>query len=274
MTDRDPPFPRFSGKAEDWPSFKTKAKALLTYKHANILNAVPTDASQLATYQAASTWLFLQLILYVEGAAAEVVQPFDGNGAGAWLALHDKYEAVSIARQAQLQAEVTNATLKDDEDPDLHFLRLEESRRQLAAQGITLQDDFIRNVVLEHLPASYTAIQPILRVTAGLTYATLKDQVRAYYSTALRPHLSSGSTSSAMLAKRADICSYCQKPGHTRNVCRKRLAGTPPQQQDQPQQGVVCHKCRGVGHLRRDCPSKTEAEAHLAGINTLTNYAC
>ena len=151
MTDRDPPFPRFSGKAEDWPSFKTKAKALLTYKHANILNAVPTDASQLATYQAASTWLFLQLILYVEGAAAEVVQPFDGNGAGAWLALHDKYEAVSIARQAQLQAEVTNATLKDDEDPDLHFLRLEESRRQLAAQGITLQDDFIRNVVLEHL---------------------------------------------------------------------------------------------------------------------------
>lgn len=269
MSDRDPPFPRFSGKAEDWPAFRTKAKALLTYKHANVLNTVPADAQAAAIFQAASTWLFLQLVLSVDGAAAAVVQPLDGDGAGAWLVLHDKYEAVSIARQASLQAEVTNAQLGYDQDPDMFFLKLEESHRKLAAQGIDLPEDFLRNVVLEHLPASYAAIQPMLRVTPGLTYQMLKDQIRAYYATAARP---SSVNSLAMLARRADICSYCNKPGHTRNVCRKRLAGT-PSQQDQSQH-VVCHKCRGVGHLRKDCPTKTETEAHVTYTSTLPNVAC
>ena len=178
MSAGDPPFPKFSGTSEDWPSWVTKAKALLTFKHAGILDAVPdiNDLPGQQLYATASTWLFLNLVLNLDGIAAEIIRPFAGDGAGAWRALFADYEERSIVRQCRLQAEVTSARLSNDQHPDPFFLRLEESRRQLAAQGITLPDEFLRNIVSENLPAAYAPLQTHLRVSAASPGAVSRNR--------------------------------------------------------------------------------------------------
>lgn len=290
MSAGDPPFPKFSGTSEDWPSWVTKAKALLTFKHAGILDAVPdvNDLPGQQLYATASAWLFLNLVMNLDGIAAEIIRPFAGDGAGAWRALFAYYEERSIVRQCRLQAEVTSARLSNDQHPDPFFLRLEESRRQLAAQEITLPDDFLRNIVLENLPATYAPLQTHLRVSAGLTWGSLKEQIRAHYSSVRSTITRYQPPDDLALAAQQTHCTHCNRPGHTTTICKRRIAGMPPGRSGlladwlkntntNSSSTIICHKCGGRGHIRSQCPStpanETATVAYTEGVAG-PNYAC
>ena len=72
------------------------------------------------------------------------------------------------------------------------------------------------------------------------------------------------------------MCTYCKKPGHKQEDCRKRKAdekkGTDvknakQQASDDPHKDKTCAYCKKKGHVARDCPKKKSDETKKYGAD-------
>ena len=135
--------PVFTGKAEQWPSYKAKVMA---HADMNIPNADTVFAAKLNTrstsdaqdaYHVASRKLHSVLVLSLDGMPLDLVSGVNNrDGRAAWECLLTKYEQHSTARSVQLLHDLESMSLLTGEDPDILFSKIEHIQRQLKNMGV------------------------------------------------------------------------------------------------------------------------------------------
>lgn len=243
--------PSFSGKGESWHMWKRKLYAVLD--SANLLkglseerpDSAPEGADEqvvAAAKKAQDEWdkrnreIYNVLSYYTESLAASTVMQYESsrNGKEAWLKLLNKFEHVGTIGKATLQSEMIQCRMKDGEDPDEYFQRVESIQARLVELGeVAMPDSLMLGIVLKNLPAEYKSLIDILDTQDGLTYAIFKERISTYH----RRHLGH--------SKGKSVDGKSKDEGASKALYTK----------DKKPRGS-CFKCGKHGHFFKDCPKR------------------
>lgn len=265
--------PTFTGKAEQWPSYKAK---LMAHAYINIPNAEAVFAAQLDTassssdvqdaYHAASCKLHSVLILSLNDMPLDVVCGVaNRDGRAAWKCLLDKYEQHSMSRSVQLLHELDSTSLCAGEDPDKLTSKIEHIQRQLKILGVDYSDEQAVAFILRAgiLPDNFAPLIPVLLSTDDLSFSGVKAKLRAFYArlagsglNIIDAHALHAMPLSTGAARNARRCNHCKRAGHVAADCRLKQASSGTSNNA----AIVCHRCGGRGHIKRQCPSPAGLE--------------
>lgn len=244
--------PSFTGKGESWHTWKRKLYAVLD--SAGLLKGLtenrPADAPEGADENVIATakkaqddWdkrnreIYNVLSYYTDGLAASAVMQFElsRNGKEAWVKLLNKFEHVGTIGKATLQSEMIQCRMKDGEDPDEYFQRVENMQARLVELGeAAMPDSLMLGIVLKNLPVEYKSLIDILDTHDGLTYAIFKERISTYH----RRHLGHSKSNADNGESKDEGAS--SKALYTSD---KRKKGS-------------CYKCGKAGHFIKDCPKR------------------
>lgn len=273
---------RFTGKAEEWPEWKLKFKAVLEV--GDLLDNLMTteepsefNAKALAAWKKTDRKVFFQLVLYTSEAAGNLVEQFEESCSGreAWEALIAKFEHKGAAGKVDLHRELMRSVMGEREDPDTFLVRIETIRRKLKVLKHVIPDDMLMGMILSKLPSNYETLVTIMEADEGLEYEDMKDQMRAFWKRRVRDsdaeeaeEDAAKALTAAMIGKKMDqrLCFGCGLAGHIKVNCPQnnlqrngkngwRANGKNGSRgNNRPFEGK-CHKCHGQGHRAMDCPS-------------------
>lgn len=236
--------PAFSGKPEDWESWRSKFEAVLYQKDmlGDLTSSKPVvggsvTQEHLATWKEKDKGLFYQLILNTSGAALQLVQQFkypEYNGQNAWKALVEKYEGGGDIGAVDLMTQLFTLKMDESEDPDRFFNRVESLQVRLKALGLELNEKLIRVICIIKLPPNYATLRVCVQASKDgeddHPLQRFKERVRLFWRT------------NVLLGERDDGDAESEENGGTKAFMAKG------------KQGVTCHGCGEPGHMKPDCP--------------------
>ena len=246
---------RFHGDPTQWTPRQRRFAVYLCQSGNNIIfdQERPLEGqSKQAKWDENNRDLFQKLLLLVRGPAESIVVEFftSQHGINAWKALKTKYEQKGTLQKTSLMKRLFADVLRQDEDPDLYFGRLQDLRNQLKDQKVELDDVVLLGLAQSKLPPTYELLQPSLDTTTDLTYDTFKTHVRNFYLRSIKKingdqDLSSSSAGSSAFHTSNVPCFKCGKTGHLSNACPRSS-----NIQHSNSRGRGSHRGRGRGRGR------------------------
>lgn len=156
-----------------------------------------------------------------------------------WDKLLERYEGRGKQTIAYLISELFRATLSDESDLEPQLNAMRQKATTLRTLGQTLDDALVAIAIIISLPESYSVLRTILmstddKLTTDKVIAQILTEERARreagrqhaYAAKLSgnapPPKSKGKKSKKAAATSGPTCTYCKKPNHTEDVCRKK----------------------------------------------------
>lgn len=224
----------FSGKAQDWATWKFKNEALMA--KLGLLKYMTEDKQGNA--EAKKLWeekqpeVYYHLVASCDGEAISVLRGAEkGQGREAWKLLEARYNPKTETRKATLQNELFSmSNMREDETIDTYIDRIEDLKRQLEDTGVEVNDELIKGVIKRGLPVHYEPMIAVLQMQENLTLQEMSNQLRVFgqEQQVRRSHQREISmqtqTRDKPQFKPRVTCYHCGKPGHIKKECRKLKA--------------------------------------------------
>jgi hypothetical protein len=194
---------KFSGAKENlWPEFKVELMALFciqgTLEFVMKRVPMPSDPARQRSWFAALHLVFTTILFHVSQPAKGIVMAAGGvimDGQAAFWALCEKFERTGVARLGALQQEMLKSTLKDGQDPDIVFTRMEELQQHfsLMQPPCPLPDVWMVAILMNNMPPSLKQLQMLMDQMEVKDFTKFKEQVRINFA---RKHYGKGGASS------------------------------------------------------------------------------
>lgn len=218
--------------------------------------------------------IYSNLVGYTSGAALATVaqQRATRDGRKAWRDLITKYEAQGSLQKMRLHEEMANDKVGAKEDPDQYHLRMEERRRQLAAAGEQVSDEYMMTMGKKAMPSSYSNFVIALDLQTDMTYEQYKKHIQTFY----QRHVLSSSVAENIALSAVQFkgrCWGCGQRGHVEAKCPKNSGGGAGgggggggKGRGNAKAKIKCHHCGKTGHLEKQCWKKQKEEAETAKL--------
>lgn len=178
-----------------------------------------------------SAWLVLSLGVVPQ----QHIAIHGANGRAAWLALVEKYENLGDpTKVARLNDRLRNMRLKEREDPDAYFGRLDEIMMTLKDAGEPVRESMLIGMIQDQLPRTYDGLFANLATSDVHDYDTLRAAVVRYYHRVImktKPHKPVSPMEERALMSMQPRCTTCFSVFHMAPDCpdkhRAGLQGRP-----------------------------------------------
>ena len=177
-----------------------------------------------------------------------------------WDALKRAYASTSEARRYQLRQQLALFKLQSKESITDYFARMAKLKEELANADCMVNDSEAQIYLLHGLPSSYSTVREILHGSGKslqelearllVTEADLKSKSKQHMDGGMDGS-SDGSAYTANGSKKK--CTFCRKPGHTADDCRKKRAAS---KSNRP----TCGWCGKLGHTEDVCYAKRDGK--------------
>ena len=190
--------PRYDGKDKhayrDW---KARVKVYLSMSAPGIYNIIqgqempnPTSGGNLENWRRNHVNLYSVLFLSTSGGANTVVRRFEGktpedglgHGQESWLALEEKYDAISNAGRQELYERLSKTKMKHGQDPDELLYIMETTRDRLHDMGEHITPKRFGDMILVALTADYEFIRQTSFRDRDFGLDDIKSIMRNMYS--------------------------------------------------------------------------------------------
>ena len=169
----------FSGKPEEWPSWRLKFEAVLYGKDLlDNLESTRPVADATTSEAIVDSWMkkdksiFYQLILHTSGDASRLVEQYRTTYGGqlAWKAMIDKYEGSGELGAVDLATQMANLRMGESEDPDQFFGKVDSLHVRLKALGHEYTEVMLRTMCMVKFPSSYKTLRTCIQANKSQSY--------------------------------------------------------------------------------------------------------
>jgi len=181
----------------------------------------------------------------------------DWKGGRAWKVmeqLYKKYKPEGIMAKAQLRVELTEISMKENEDPSNLFEKIAEIENRYSQGGYNVPQDEIIALVIEKVPECYQSALEAesRRLGAALTVNDLEECMDERWK--IKKMKNGGDMNDdeeVALSGFSGKCFKCGKLGHKASDCKKKNQSQ--SQQKSKKFDGSCNNCGKYGHKAVDC---------------------
>jgi len=205
--------------ARNWPIWSERMKAVFTIKEC----IVAIEPGSAAVNEKKDKLALSLMKLNINDDSLMSISNCE-SAREAWAFLESSYVQVQVASKQVLVDQLCTIQIQKDEDMNSFISRAAKIRQQLESAGVKLDISIFVSMVLKGLPANYEAVKlDMIGVSAPNTVEDFRARLIAAERTLYGP-LSESDNEAPAVAMLAGPCHYCNKRGHIKKYCRKRLA--------------------------------------------------
>ena len=246
-----------------------------------------------------------QVIMHVQPLHLPALATMNGDPQAAWAYFKNRHSSSSVARQVQLNQQLSHFKMQPGERIVQYVARARELKQQLASTGQEISAHSLNIYILSGLPSDFEVVKTSIMSTASITgtqltsISNIEQQLLAEIN--MEPHGSSnrehiaaahamrGGNRGGRTAGRAQrvFNPVGQRAGPSTNSNRGRpqmsnrggrggrgsaRSGAVPGTDGRLLRDIDCYNCHRYGHYAEQCPSPAKANAAL-GLNMAHAYS-
>ena len=183
-----------------------------------------------------------------------------------WKRLKETYLQSSEINVIRLTSELHSLSMRRLDTTEIFISRINHLAEKLSSCGKPMDDATLRMILLQGLPTRFSQLRIVLLNEPNTSYYETCNKVRMHDNLdKSKDTEESGKiyiTESYMEEgmdrypkKKILKCTHCQKTGHDESTCFQKMS---PEEKTQVQATWVCSLCKGKGHTKGRCPTKTD----------------
>jgi hypothetical protein len=297
----------FSGDDSEWREWSTKVKAtgqkkgwLKSLETQIVLLPDSTEEAEVLKVKKNADALYF-LTMSCKETAFSYVEMVDGSAHTAWTNLLTRYQDVDEDDLTKLHTAFSECVMESHlQDPAIWFREMDLCKRKIVTAGGQPKSDaeMIANIISQ-APIEYKMAKMSITTNKIRVLADVKKIYNDFWSSEYKAETSAlkkggeaywtdnkdGKTRGKPWKRFKGTCNNCGKQGHKKADCRLPAKSSGGNDGNNGGGGDrsgpdtrVCHRCKKVGHIARNCPQKQDAaDALFVGnveIDKVPNDTC